>query len=149
RMSVPISISNPDLARHSTELFMDSGFSPLSQRMGAMVAFDRFEDFTRNFDEVISCFADPPSECALFSEARATIYEEEDAKNVHEEPIHILNITLRWAEHTEDEKLVPIFRAFAQSKKNILVNCGLRRITFLIVQQREFPKFFTFRARDE
>ena len=47
RMAVPISISNPDLARHSTELFMDSGFSPLSQRMGAMVAFDRFEDFTR------------------------------------------------------------------------------------------------------
>lgn len=47
RMSVPISISNPDLARHSTELFMDSGFSPLSQRMGAMVAFNKFEDFTR------------------------------------------------------------------------------------------------------
>lgn len=40
-------MSNPDLARHSTELFMDSGFSPLSQRMGAMVAFDRFEDFRR------------------------------------------------------------------------------------------------------
>lgn len=106
-MSVPISISNPDLARHSTELFMDSGFSPLSQRMGAMVAFDKFEDFTRwegrgavplgwggqsvgfsphpcclgrNFDEVISCFADPPLESSLFSEARATVYEEEDAK---------------------------------------------------------------------
>ncbi|NXJ91407.1 ACACB carboxylase, partial [Corythaixoides concolor] len=150
RMSVPISISNPDLARHSTELFMDSGFSPMSQRMGAMVAFDRFEDFTRNFDEVISCFADPPSESMLFSEARATIYEEEeDAKNIHEEPIHILNIALRWAEPAEDEKLVPIFRAFAQSKKNVLVDCGLRRITFLIAQQREFPKFFTFRARDE
>ncbi|KFP09193.1 Acetyl-CoA carboxylase 2, partial [Egretta garzetta] len=149
RMSVPISISNPDLARHSTELFMDSGFSPLSQRMGAMVAFDRFEDFTRNFDEVISCFANPPSETVLFSEARATIYEEEDAKNTHEEPIHILNIALRWADHVEDEKLVPIFRAFAQSKKNVLVDYGLRRITFLIAQQRQFPKFFTFRARDE
>ncbi|KFR12883.1 Acetyl-CoA carboxylase 2, partial [Opisthocomus hoazin] len=149
RMAVPISISNPDLARHSTELFMDSGFSPLSQRMGAMVAFDRFEDFTRNFDEVIACFTDPPSESVLFSEARATIYEEEDAKNVHEEPIHILNIALRWADHVEDEKLVPIFRAFAQSKKNVLVDCGLRRITFLVAQQREFPKFFTFRARDE
>ncbi|XP_068268578.1 acetyl-CoA carboxylase 2 isoform X2 [Nyctibius grandis] len=148
RMSVPISVSNPDLARHSTELFMDSGFSPLSQRMGAMVAFDRFEDFTRNFDEVISCFANPPSESVLFSETRATIYEE-DAKNVREEPIHILNIALRWADHAEDEKLVPIFRAFAQSKKNILIDCGLRRITFLIAQQRQFPKFFTFRARDE
>uniref|UniRef100_A0A8B9NND2 acetyl-CoA carboxylase n=1 Tax=Accipiter nisus TaxID=211598 RepID=A0A8B9NND2_9AVES len=152
-------------AKHSTELFMDSGFCPLSQRMGAMVAFNRFEDFTRNFDEVISCFANSPSESALFSEARASVYEEEDAKNVHEEPIHILNIALRWADHMEDEKLVPIFRAFAQSKKNILVDCGLRRITFLIAQQvsanraadrqsdfkhiREFPKFFTFRARDE
>uniref|UniRef100_A0A8B9ULN2 acetyl-CoA carboxylase n=1 Tax=Anas zonorhyncha TaxID=75864 RepID=A0A8B9ULN2_9AVES len=138
----------------STELFMDSGFSPLSQRMGAMVAFDKFEDFTRNFDEVISCFANPPLETSLFSEARATVYEEEDGKNIREEPIHILNIALRCADHVEDEKLVPIFRAFAQSKKTILVDCGLRRITFLIAQQvipfkREFPKFFTFRARDE
>ncbi|XP_064024237.1 acetyl-CoA carboxylase 2 isoform X2 [Pogoniulus pusillus] len=149
RMSVPISISNPDLVRHSTELFMDSGFSPPSQRMGAMVAFNKFEDFTRNFDEVISCFTEPPSEGTVLSEARATVYEEEDTKNVHEEPIHILNVALRWADHAEDEKLVPIFRAFAQSKKNVLVDCGLRRITFLIAQQREFPKFFTFRARDE
>ncbi|KAH0625645.1 hypothetical protein JD844_015237 [Phrynosoma platyrhinos] len=119
RMSVPISISNPDLARHSTELFMDSGFSPLCQRMGAMVAFDRFEDFTRNFDEVVSCFAEPPSESPLFSEVRATLYDEEDNKSIREEPIHILNIALRFADHHEDEEL------------------------------REFPKFFTFRARDK
>ncbi|KAF4790562.1 Acetyl-CoA carboxylase [Turdus rufiventris] len=130
RMSVPISISNPDLARHSTELFMDSGFCPTSQRMGVMVAFRRFEDFTRNFDEVISCFANSPSDSGLLSEAQATIYDEEDTKNIREEPIHILNIALCSADHVEDEKLVPIFRAFAQSK-------------------REFPKFFTFRARDE
>lgn len=44
---MPISVTNPDLLRHSTELFMDSGFAPLCQRMGAMVAFRRFEDFTR------------------------------------------------------------------------------------------------------
>uniref|UniRef100_A0A8C5WZG1 acetyl-CoA carboxylase n=1 Tax=Laticauda laticaudata TaxID=8630 RepID=A0A8C5WZG1_LATLA len=153
-----------NLARHSTELFMDSGFSPLCQRMGAMVAFDRFEDFTRNFDEVISCFAEPPMESPLFSEVRSTFYDEDDNKNVREEPIHILNVAVRWADHQEDEELVPIFRAFAQSKNNILVDYGLRRITFLITQQvsekiyvcvkyiymkREFPKFFTFRARDE
>ncbi|XP_066055535.1 acetyl-CoA carboxylase 2 isoform X2 [Chamaea fasciata] len=149
RMSVPISISNPDLARHSTELFMDSGFCPASQRMGVMVAFRRFEDFTRNFDEVISCFANSRSDSGLLSEAQATTYDEGDTKNIREEPIHILNVALCSADHMEDEKLVPIFRAFAQSKKNILVECGLRRITFLIAQQREFPKFFTFRARDE
>lgn len=94
---------------------------------------------------MISCFADPPSETPLFSEARVTLYDEEDNKvrlgwlpaffsllflssslglnlcccgfqNVQEEPIHILNVAIRWADHFEDEMLVPIFRAFAQSK---------------------------------
>ncbi|KAL4698557.1 hypothetical protein H8959_011214 [Pygathrix nigripes] len=149
RMTVPISITNPDLLRHSTELFMDSGFSPLCQRMGAMVAFRRFEDFTRNFDEVISCFANVPKDTPLFSEARTSLYSEDDCKSLREDPIHILNVSIQCADHLEDEELVPILRTFVQSKKNILVDYGLRRITFLIAQEKEFPKFFTFRARDE
>ncbi|XP_037672903.1 acetyl-CoA carboxylase 2 isoform X2 [Choloepus didactylus] len=149
RMAVPVSVTNPDLLRHSTELFMDSGFSPLCQRMGAMVAFRRFEDFTRNFDEVISCFANVPRDAPLFSKARPSLYTENDCKSLREEPIHILNVVIQSADHPEDEELVPIFRAFVQSKKNILVDCGLRRITFLVAQEKEFPKFFTFRARDE
>ncbi|XP_054450078.1 acetyl-CoA carboxylase 2 isoform X1 [Pteronotus mesoamericanus] len=149
RMAVPISVTNPDLLRHSTELFMDCGFSPLSQRMGAMVAFRRFEEFTRNFDEVISCFANVPEDTPLFSKAQTSLYSEEDSKNLREEPIHILNVAIQCADHLEDEELVPILRTFVQSKKNILVDYGLRRITFLIAQEKEFPKFFTFRARDE
>ncbi|XP_008568005.1 PREDICTED: acetyl-CoA carboxylase 2 [Galeopterus variegatus] len=149
RMAVPISITNPDLLRHSTELFMDSGFSPLCQRMGAMVAFRKFEDFTRNFDEVISCFANVPRDTPLFSKARTSLYSEDDYKSLREEPIHILNVAIQCADHLEDDALVPIFRTFVQSKKNILVDYGLRRITFLIAQEKEFPKFFTFRARDE
>uniref|UniRef100_A0A8C9D298 Acetyl-CoA carboxylase beta n=1 Tax=Panthera leo TaxID=9689 RepID=A0A8C9D298_PANLE len=148
-MAVPISVTNPDLLRHSTELFMDSGFAPLCQRMGAMVAFRRFEDFTRNFDEVISCFANVPREIPLFRKACAPLYSEEENKSLREEPIHILNVAIQYADHLEDEELVPIFRTFVQSKKNILVEYGLRRITFLIAQEKEFPKFFTFRARDE
>uniref|UniRef100_A0A2I3HUI2 acetyl-CoA carboxylase n=1 Tax=Nomascus leucogenys TaxID=61853 RepID=A0A2I3HUI2_NOMLE len=135
RMTVPISITNPDLLRHSTELFMDSGFSPLCQRMGAMVAFRRFEDFTRNFDEVISCFANVPKDTPLFSEARTSLYSEDDCKSLREEPIHILNVCIQCADHLEDEALVPILRTFVQSKKNILVDYGLRRITFLIAQE--------------
>lgn len=77
---MPISVSNPDLLRHSTELFMDSGFSPLCQRMGAMVAFRRFEEFTRNFDEVISCFANVPVDTPLFSKPCTSLYSEEDSK---------------------------------------------------------------------
>nr|XP_010961867.1 acetyl-CoA carboxylase 2 isoform X1 [Camelus bactrianus] len=149
RMAAPISVTNPELLRHSTELFMDSGFSPLCQGRGAMVAFQRFEDFTRNFDEVISCFANVPKDTPLFSKARTTLFSEDDSKSLREEPIHILNVAIQYADHLEDEQLVPIFRTFVQSKKNILVDCGLRRITFLIAQEKEFPKFFTFRARDE
>ncbi|KAM9195095.1 acetyl-CoA carboxylase 2 isoform 4-T4 [Dugong dugon] len=149
RMSMPISVTNPDLMRHSTELFMDSGFSPLCQRMGAMVAFQRFEDFIRNFDEVISCFANVPKDIPLFSKAQTSLYSDDDGKSTRDEPIHILNVALQSADHLEDEELVPIFRTFVQSKRNILVDYGLRRITFLIAQKKEFPKFFTFRARDE
>ncbi|MEE6508200.1 hypothetical protein FKM82_019789 [Ascaphus truei] len=149
RMSLPICTTLLEINRQSSELFMDSGFSPLCQRMGVMVAFDKFEDFTRNFDEVISCFADPPLDSPLFSEARSTFYDEEDNKSVREEPIHILNVAIQSADRMEDEELVAECRTFSQSKKNILVDYGLRRITFLITQQREFPKFFTFRARDE
>uniref|UniRef100_A0A8D1S1H3 Acetyl-CoA carboxylase 1 n=1 Tax=Sus scrofa TaxID=9823 RepID=A0A8D1S1H3_PIG len=149
RMAVPISVTNPELLRHSTELFMDSGFSPQSQRMGAMVAFQRFEDFIRNFDEVISCFANVPTDTPLFSKARTSLYSEDDSKSLREEPVHILNVAIRYADHHEDEQLVPIFRTFVQSKKNILMDHGLRRITFLLVQEKEFPKFFTFRARDK
>ncbi|XP_045441590.1 acetyl-CoA carboxylase 2 isoform X4 [Pipistrellus kuhlii] len=148
RIAVPVSITNPDLLRHSTELYMDSGFSPLCQRMGAMVAFRRFEEFTRNFDDVISCFANVPRDAPLFSKAQTSVYSE-DCKSLREEPIHILNVAIECAEHLEDEELVPILRTFVQSKKNILVEYGLRRITFLIAQEKEFPKFFTFRARDQ
>ncbi|EPY87349.1 acetyl-CoA carboxylase 2 [Camelus ferus] len=116
RMAAPISVTNPELLRHSTELFMDSGFSPLCQRMGAMVAFQRFEDFTRNFDEVISCFANVPKDTPLFSKARTTLFSEDDSKSLREEPIHILNVAIQYADHLEDEQLVPIFRTFVQSK---------------------------------
>ncbi|ELW63813.1 Acetyl-CoA carboxylase 2 [Tupaia chinensis] len=135
RMAMPISVTNPDLLRHSTELFMDSGFSPLCQRMGAMVAFRKFEDFTRNFDEVISCFANVPKDTPLFSKARNSLYSEDDYKSLREEPIHILNVAIQCSDQLEDEELVPIFRTFVQSKKNILVEYGLRRITFLIAQE--------------
>ncbi|XP_060048534.1 acetyl-CoA carboxylase 2 isoform X2 [Erinaceus europaeus] len=149
RMAVPMNVTNPDLLRHSTELYMDNGFSPQCQRTGAMVAFARFDDFTRNFDEVISCFANLPKDTPIFSKTQDGLYPEDDSKHLREEPIHILNVAVQSTDQLEDEDLVPIFRAFVQSKKNILVDYGLRRITFLIAQEREFPKFFTFRARDE
>lgn len=37
-------------------------------------------------------------------------------QSLREEPIHILNVAIQCADHMEDEVLVPVFRAFVQSK---------------------------------
>ncbi|XP_024130292.1 acetyl-CoA carboxylase isoform X2 [Oryzias melastigma] len=147
RLPVPASGSG-QLKRHGSELFMDGALSPPCQRMGAMVAFQCFDDFRRNFDEVLSSFAEPFLENASFLESCSNFYEEDNIKNTRENPIHIINVSIKSADTEDDEALVKVFAAFAQSKKAILFEYGIRRITFLVAQKREFPKFFTFRARD-
>ncbi|XP_066546122.1 acetyl-CoA carboxylase isoform X2 [Amia ocellicauda] len=150
RMSVPVSSGPFEMSRQGSELFLEGGLSPPCQRMGAMVAFQCFEDFKKNFDEVISCFADPMLECPLFTEVCSTLYDEESCKqSMRENPIHIINVSIKSAETEDDDTLVTAFSTYAQSKKSILFDYGIRRITFLIAQKREFPKFFTFRARDQ
>ncbi|XP_049326203.1 acetyl-CoA carboxylase 2 isoform X3 [Astyanax mexicanus] len=150
RLSVAVGSSEQfeTMRRQGSELFMEGALSPPCQRMGAMVAFQCFEDFKRCFDEVISCFAEPLCESALFSEASG-LYDEESSKNMRENPIHIINVSIKTADTEDDDALVTAFSDFSQSKKAVLYEYGIRRITFLVAQKREFPKFFTFRARDE
>ncbi|XP_051549679.1 acetyl-CoA carboxylase-like isoform X1 [Myxocyprinus asiaticus] len=151
RVSVPINGSGEfeSIHRQDSELFLEGALSPPCQRMGAMVAFQSFDHFKRCFDEVIFRFADPLCESSLFSEAYSGFCDEENCKNMKENPIHIINVSLKQADTEDDDALVTAFTAFAQSKKALLYEYGIRRVTFLIAQKREFPKFFTFRARDE
>ncbi|XP_012671358.2 acetyl-CoA carboxylase isoform X2 [Clupea harengus] len=151
RLSVPASgpSSQLEMRRQSSELFLDMVFSPPCQRMGVMVAFLCFDDFKRNFDEVIACFAEPLLDSPLFTEATTSLYDEESSRNMRDNPIHIINVSIRSVDTEDDETLVTELTAFSQSKKLVLYEYGIRRITFLLAQKREFPKFFTFRARDE
>ncbi|XP_034547322.1 acetyl-CoA carboxylase isoform X2 [Notolabrus celidotus] len=149
RVPVPVSGSGQfQMRRQSSELYLEGAFSPPCQRMGAMVAFQCFDDFRRNFDEVLSSFAEPLLETAPFSESCSSLYEEENSKNTRENPIHIINVSIKTADTEDDDALVTAFTSFAQTKKTALFEYGIRRITFLVAQKREFPKFFTFRARD-
>ncbi|XP_022053957.2 acetyl-CoA carboxylase isoform X2 [Acanthochromis polyacanthus] len=148
RVPVPVNGSGQfKIRRQSSDLFLEGALSPPCQRMGAMVAFQCFDDFKRNFDEVLSSFAEP-LEGASFLESCSSLYEEENFKNIKENPIHIINVSIKTADTEDDSALVTAFTSFAQSKKAVLFDYGIRRITFLIAQKREFPKFFTFRARD-
>ncbi|CDQ66348.1 unnamed protein product [Oncorhynchus mykiss] len=124
-----------EMRRQGSELFLEGALSPPCQRMGAMVAFQCFEDFKRNFDEVISSFADPLLESPLFSEACPSLYEEDNCKNMRENPIHIINVSIKSADTENDDALVTAFAAFAQSKKVLLFEHGIRRITFLVAQR--------------
>eukprot|EP00066_Takifugu_rubripes_P024799 XP_011614065.1 PREDICTED: acetyl-CoA carboxylase 2 isoform X2 [Takifugu rubripes] len=148
---IPVPVSGPgqfEMRRQSSELFLDGALSPPCQRMGAMVAFQCFDDFKRNFDEVLSSFAEPLLESASFSDSCSGLYDKENFKNKRENPIHIINVSIKTADTEDDDALVTALTAFAQSKKAVLFEYGIRRVTFLIAQKREFPKFFTFRARD-
>ncbi|KAL6466122.1 hypothetical protein MHYP_G00262550 [Metynnis hypsauchen] len=151
--TLSLAVSSSDqfetMRRQGSELFLDGSLSPPCQRMGAMVAFQCFDDFKRCFDEVISCFADPLCESSFFSDSVSGLYDEESSKSMRENPIHIINVSIRSADTEDDDALVKAFTDFAQSKKAVLYEYGIRRITFLLAQKREFPKFFTFRSRDE
>uniref|UniRef100_A0A8C1LPM1 acetyl-CoA carboxylase n=1 Tax=Cyprinus carpio TaxID=7962 RepID=A0A8C1LPM1_CYPCA len=150
-MSVPVNDTGEfqTMRRQGSELFLEGALSPPCQRMGAMVAFHSFEHFKRCFDEVIGRFADPLCESSLFSDGCSTFCDGESCKNMKENPIHIINVSIKQADTEDDDALVIDFTAFANSKKTLLYEYGIRRITFLVAQKREFPKYFTFRARDE
>ncbi|XP_034026120.1 acetyl-CoA carboxylase isoform X2 [Thalassophryne amazonica] len=148
---VPVPVIGPGqfkMRREDSEILLDGTLSSPCQRMGAMVAFQCFDDFKRNFDQVISSFAEPILESLMILESCSSLYDEGSFKNTRENPIHIINVSIKSADTKDDNALVTAFTSFAQSKRSILFEYGIRRITFLVVQTREFPKFFTFRARD-
>ena len=64
------------------------------------------------------------------------------------EPIHILNVAIRYEHVIEDNVLSESFAALCMSKRNILHERDIRRITFVVLFRRQHPKFFTYRARD-
>ncbi|XP_064837408.1 acetyl-CoA carboxylase isoform X3 [Oncorhynchus masou masou] len=148
-----------------SDVLLDTSFTPLCQRMGAMVSFRSFQEFTRNIKDVMSCFCDSPPPSPTFPEGgNPVLYGEEDTKSIQDEPIHILNVAIKTDSDIDDDGLAAMFREFTQTKKSLLFEHGIRRLTFLVAQKdfrkavncevdqrfhREFPKFFTFRSRDK
>ncbi|XP_031682322.1 acetyl-CoA carboxylase 1 isoform X1 [Oncorhynchus kisutch] len=148
-----------------SDVLLDTSFTPPCQRMGAMVSFRSFQEFTRDIKDVMSCFSDSPPHSPSFPEGgNPVLYGEEDTKSIQDEPVHILNVAIKTDSDIDDDGLAAMFREFTQSEKSLLFEHGIRRLTFLVAQKdfrkavnyevdqrfhREFPKFFTFRSRDK
>ena len=65
------------------------------------------------------------------------------------EPIYILNVAIRYKSIVDDTLLSDTFTAFCLAKRAVLVERGIRRITFVVMFEHQHPKFFTYRSRDQ
>nr|CAD7455142.1 unnamed protein product [Timema tahoe] len=139
-------------------------------RTGCMAAFESFEQFEQYADEMMDMLEEFSIPATLVSpkvlealesgsesrlstsinismsigEGRAT---QEDVHQL-KEPIHIMNIAVKDKNDTEDSVLSKIFGDFCTKRQEELTKRGVRRITFLVLVRRQFPKFFTYRCRN-
>ncbi|XP_075727087.1 acetyl-CoA carboxylase isoform X4 [Rhipicephalus microplus] len=126
-----------------------------SQRVGIMAAFNTFEQFANDFDNLIEFFAISPNVAPRNEfdfgtrEHSAPSFCDGNESPVVVEPMHILNIAIRNDIPNEDEDYAAKYYAFCQEKCAIMKERMIRRITFLILHKRRFPQYYTFRYRDD
>lgn len=63
-------------------------------------------------------------------------------------PIYIINITIK-CEGQDDALLTNQFQEFCQQRRSELEKHGVRRVTFVVCDRYRFPRYFTYRYRDE
>uniref|UniRef100_A0A8C7KCS5 acetyl-CoA carboxylase n=1 Tax=Oncorhynchus kisutch TaxID=8019 RepID=A0A8C7KCS5_ONCKI len=89
---LPTSHPNRYVHTHTvSDVLLDTSFTPPCQRMGAMVSFRSFQEFTR--------FA-----CMCLSQS------------IQDEPVHILNVAIKTDSDIDDDGLAAMFREFTQSE---------------------------------
>lgn len=141
-------------------------------RTGCMAAFESFEQFKEYADEILDLLEDYVSPAFVgkgvmdavdasdsvsdgrhstsinvsISDATSRAAESDQEKPT--EPIHILSIAVRDLGDLDDIQMSNMFGSFCMKMREELLNRRVRRITFASLKKRQFPKFFTYRARD-
>lgn len=140
------------------------------QRTGCMAAFESFSQFESYFDEILDLVEDFSSTSVVspkimdavensdthtstsinvsLSDSKSQDDQQQPTKQLLIEPIHILCIAVKDNGDMEDEKLAKMMGDFCQKHNNELKQKSIRRITFLALNKRQFPKIFTFRNCD-
>uniref|UniRef100_A0AAR5PDP7 Acetyl-CoA carboxylase n=1 Tax=Dendroctonus ponderosae TaxID=77166 RepID=A0AAR5PDP7_DENPD len=140
------------------------------QRTGCMAAFDNFHQFEEYSDEIldfIEDFSNPTTISAKDLNAVESGSESrknstsinvslsvdgprvtQNDENVVLEPVHILHVGIKDDGDKDDSTMSKLFLSFCVKHKEELVSRKIRRITFSPLKHKQFPKFFTFRARD-
>lgn len=150
-------------------------FTGSFMRTGCMAAFDSFEHFQQYSDEILDFLEEALSTASSVSSKVMDAVEAADSASEHgrlstsinvslsdpisrsanepepvksTEPIHILSVAVRETADMDDAQMAAQFQHYCSHHREELFNRRIRRITFAALNKRQFPKFFTFRARN-
>jgi acetyl-CoA carboxylase/biotin carboxylase 1 len=153
----------------SDELSESSLILTNCQHTGCMAAFESFSQFEQHADKMLDLLEDllspavvspkvlaaveSGSESSLTTNINISMSVEENRANPDEMqkksvPIRILSVGIKDNGDTEDCTLSRMFGGFCNSIREELANRGIRWITFAVLTSHQFPKFFTYRSRD-
>ncbi|XP_069684928.1 acetyl-CoA carboxylase isoform X2 [Periplaneta americana] len=139
------------------------------QRTGCMAAFESFAQFEQYADEMLDLLEDLASPAVVSPKVLEAVESGSESRlstsiNIsmsvgdgraipdevqkQTEPIHILSVGIKDKGDTDDSTLSRTFGDFCSNHREELIKRGIRRITFVILVRRQFPKFFTYRSRD-
>ena len=132
------------------------------KRFGAMAAFENFEHFQTHFFRLLELFrihsldedsrdldlidglhvGSPPVQPPQQQLQPPQFQPTEDKFQ------YILNVAVK--SDTDNDSLISQLCAdFCQTNAEVLSENEIRRVTFIVLRSKEFPKYFTFRARNE
>ncbi|XP_058834759.1 acetyl-CoA carboxylase isoform X2 [Topomyia yanbarensis] len=141
-------------------------------RTGCMAAFDSFEHFGQYSDEILDLLEDFASPAFVnpkvldavdggdsdrrmstsinvsISDPIARAEGTDGTVASPTEAIHILSIAVRDMGDMDDLQMEQVFGSFCAQHREELISRRVRRITFAALKKRQFPKFFTYRSRD-
>ncbi|XP_043240119.1 acetyl-CoA carboxylase-like isoform X2 [Amphibalanus amphitrite] len=133
-------------------------------RVGCMVAFRNFEQFEAGFEdlvelaqeELIPAWRDRGQSRDLDSDTLgmsmtlgSSLTEMAEVGEPEDDPKLILNIAIRVTEEVDDEAMNAQLSAFCAQRRTFLVQSLVRRVTFVVLFDHEFPRYFTYRSRDQ
>ncbi|XP_059611586.1 acetyl-CoA carboxylase [Phlebotomus argentipes] len=151
----------------------DNGELEVPIRTGCMAAFDSFQHFHDYSDEILDLLEDFASPAFVSTkvldavEAADSVSDGRHSTSINVsisdpvtrigtdidtaqsmEPIHILSVAIKGLGDMDDLQMSDMFGGFMSLHREELLTRRVRRITFAALKKRQFPKFFTYRARD-
>jgi len=123
-------------------------------RTGAICAFDSYQQFLNDHESILELFdntIDKDYDMRFGGTPRS--WDDRtylgNRSEAGREPTNILYVAVKSPTEETDLQIAAKLQLFSQSRQSWLVQSQIRRITFVILGSRSFPRYFTFRARKE